>query len=97
MLADGVQILSGGQEHGRGDDASTMQKQQHTYRRVTIGRGAWIGAGAIIMADVGEHAIVGSGAVVNKPVPSNCVAVGIPARPVSASSAESEPQESMKT
>lgn len=82
MLADHVQILSGGQEHGRSQERSTMHQQPQTYRQVCLGRGAWIGAGAIIMADVGPGAIVGAGAVVNKAIPANCVAVGVPARVV---------------
>ncbi len=43
-----------------------MHDQDQTYRCVCIGRGAWIGAGAIIMADVGEKAIIGAGAVVTR-------------------------------
>ena len=78
----GVQILSGGQEHGRADDGKTMHEQVQTYRQVTIGRGAWIGTNAVIMADIGEGAIIGAGAVVNKPIPAHCVAAGVPARVV---------------
>jgi acetyltransferase-like isoleucine patch superfamily enzyme len=80
MLADYVQILSGGHEHGPARDGRTMHDQPQTFRRVRIGRGAWIGAGAIIMNDVGEGAIVGAGAVVTRPVPAGCIAVGVPAR-----------------
>ena len=82
MLADGVQILSGGHEHTRGDAARPMQAQDQQYQRVTIGRASWIGAGAVNMADVGEHCIIGAGAVVNKPVPDYSLAVGVPARVV---------------
>lgn len=83
MLADGVQILSGGHEHStRGNQRETMREQSQTYVQLRIGRGAWIGAGAIIMADVGEHAIVGAGAVVNRPIPAGALAVGVPARVV---------------
>ncbi len=83
MLANGVEILSGGREHAvRGDDGAAMREQPQTYSRVRIGRGAWIGVNAIIMADVGEHAIVGAGAVVNRPIPARCLAVGVPARVV---------------
>jgi acetyltransferase-like isoleucine patch superfamily enzyme len=81
MLADGAQVLSGGKEHATGSgEASTMHDQPQTYRRLSIGRGAWIGAGAVVMADVGRGAIVGAGAVVTRPVPDDCVAVGVPAR-----------------
>ena len=84
MLADHVQILSGGKEHGAAPEGKTMQEQPQTFHRVRIGRGAWIGAGAIIMADVGEHAIVGAGAVVTRPVLTNSVAAGVPARVIRA-------------
>jgi acetyltransferase-like isoleucine patch superfamily enzyme len=83
MLADGVQILSGGREHGRSEGGGrTRHEQAQTYQRVQIGRGAWIGAGAIVMADVGEGAVVGAGAVVTKPIPAHSTAVGVPARVV---------------
>ena len=49
---------------------------------VIIKRGAWIGAGSIILAGVtvGENTVVGAGSVVTKSLPPRCVAVGSPAR-----------------
>jgi virginiamycin A acetyltransferase len=47
---------------------------------VRIGSGTWVGAGAVIMADVGRGSIVGAGAVVTKPVPDRVLAAGVPAR-----------------
>ena len=81
MLADGVTVLSGGREHDQADPDSSLHDQGQTLKQVVIGKGAWIGAGAIIMADVGDHAIVGAGAVVNRPIPSGVVAAGVPAKP----------------
>ena len=51
---------------------------QDTY----IGKQCFIGANAIIMCGVkiGNNVIVGSGAIVTKDVPSNCIVVGNPAR-----------------
>lgn len=50
---------------------------QNTY----IGKRCFIGANAIIMCGVtiGDEVVVGSGAIVTKDVPSNCIVAGNPA------------------
>ena len=81
MLADGVQILSGGREHGRASDpGELLQDQPQELRRVVIGRGAWLGTNAVVMADVGQGSVIGAGAVVTRPIPPGVVAAGVPAR-----------------
>jgi len=54
----------------------------HGARPIHIGRGAFIGARAIVLKGVtiGERAVVGAGTVVTKPVPPRHFAVGNPAR-----------------
>jgi glycosyltransferase involved in cell wall biosynthesis len=47
-----------------------------------VGEGAWIGTGAIILADVGKGTVVAAGSVVTKPLPDNVIAAGAPARVV---------------
>ncbi len=51
-------------------------------RPIEVGRGAFIGARAIVLkgVTVGDRAVVGAGAVVTKPVPPRHFAVGNPAR-----------------
>ena len=51
---------------------------------VTIGAGAWIGAGSIILPGVtiGENAVIGAGSIVTKDVPAGVLAVGSPCRVV---------------
>lgn len=58
------------------DFSRSIHKDTH------IGRRCFIGANAIIMCGVtiGDEVIVGSGAIVTKDVPSNCIVVGNPAR-----------------
>ncbi|MCA9189259.1 MAG: acyltransferase [Planctomycetales bacterium] len=52
------------------------------YGPVQIGNDVWIGTGAAILPGVtiGDHAVVGAGAVVNRDVPPWMVVVGVPAR-----------------
>lgn len=59
----------------------------HDYSRTLrtntyIGKRCFIGANVIIMAGVtiADEVVVGSGSVVTKDIPSNCIAVGNPAR-----------------
>lgn len=53
-------------------------------RPVTIGSDVWIGYGATVLSGVtiGDSSVIGAGSVVTKDIPSNCIAVGNPARVV---------------
>jgi acetyltransferase-like isoleucine patch superfamily enzyme len=55
-----------------------------TVDPVKIGRGTWIGTGALILPGVtiGEYCVIGAGAVVTADIPAHTLALGIPARPV---------------
>lgn len=61
---------------GRHDWSTTRSKP------VTIGRGAWLGANAIVLKGVaiGEGAVIGAGSVVTKDVPPYTIVAGNPAR-----------------
>ena len=80
LLAAGVQIPSGGKTHYFDDVTKPIREQGGERSVVTIGAGAWIGSGAIVLADVGRGAVVAAGAVVTKPLPDNVIAAGVPAR-----------------
>jgi virginiamycin A acetyltransferase len=80
LLAANVQIPSGGKTHSFSDPTRPIREQGGERRLVTIGAGAWIGTGAIILADVGKGCVVAAGAVVTKPLPDNVIPAGVPAR-----------------
>jgi acetyltransferase-like isoleucine patch superfamily enzyme len=80
LLAANVQIPSGGKTHYFDDPEKPIREQGGERRMVTIGAGAWIGTGAIVLADVGKGTVVAAGAVVTKPLPDNVIAAGVPAK-----------------
>ena len=57
-------------------------KNSDKFGKIRIGSNVHIGINSIIMpgVDIGDNCIIGCGAVVTKNVPSNSVAVGVPAR-----------------
>src|SRR5690606_3331276 len=80
LIASGVQIPSGPDTHGTERVDIPIREQPARLRMVTIGEGSWVGSGAIVLADVGRHAVVAAGSVVTKPVPDYAIAAGVPAR-----------------
>lgn len=51
-------------------------------KRVTIGSNVYFGYGCIVLpgVTVGDNVIVGAGSIVSRDIPSNSLAVGVPAR-----------------
>ena len=89
QIASGVQILSGSRQHVRDEDGEISGAEQGIFTTVGIGAHCWIGAAAVVMADVGEGATVGAGSVVTRPIPAHSVAVGNPARVIRSFAADS--------
>ena len=79
MTADGCHFLSGSHYHNDERTDVPMALQGGRLRRIRVGDDTWIGAGAIVMDDVGEGAVVGAGAVVTAPVEPYTVVAGSPA------------------
>lgn len=80
LLAAGVQVPSGGLTHYFDDPTKPIREQGGERKMVTVGAGAWIGSGAIVLADVGKGTVVAAGSVVTKPLPDNVIAGGVPAK-----------------
>ena len=83
LMAAYAYVIGG--DHDYSDPATSVIDQPRRSAGVTIGEGAWIGAGAKILdgVSIGDRAIIGAAAVVRENVPAAAIAVGIPARVIS--------------
>lgn len=82
LLASNVSIMNGSNQHGTARLDIPVREQPGEFEPVTIGKDTWIGERAVVSADVGQHCIVGAGAVVTKPVPDYAIVVGVPAKQI---------------
>jgi len=77
QIGPGVAIISGNHD--------TSNLRSHIEDKVVIGRSCWLGANSVVLPGVhlGDHTIVGAGAVVTKSFPEGRVVIaGNPAKPV---------------
>jgi len=82
LVGEHAVLLSGSRQHDIDRTDVPMALQRGRKKRIALGDDCWIGAHAVVMEDVGRGAVVGAGAIVNKPVPEFMIAVGNPARPI---------------
>src|SRR5262249_29743923 len=82
LMAAYTYVIGG--HHDFSNPSAPVLEQARTSAGVSIGDGAWVGAGAKILdgVQVGSGAVIGAGAVVRDAVPDAAIAVGIPARVV---------------
>jgi acetyltransferase-like isoleucine patch superfamily enzyme len=68
--------------HSYDDPHEPVGKQWPRSAEVEIGRGSWLGAGAVVLpgARLGRNVVVAAGAVVRGEVPDHAVVAGAPAR-----------------
>ncbi|OQB26464.1 MAG: putative acetyltransferase [Chloroflexi bacterium ADurb.Bin180] len=81
MLSGPCIVTSGSHTHGISRDRP-MSEQPVTLATVHIGDDVWVGAGAIIMADLATGTVVGAGSVVTKATEPYSIVVGNPARKI---------------
>jgi maltose O-acetyltransferase len=64
------------------DTGAALYRDSVIEKEVNIGNNVWIGSHAIILPGItiGDNAIVGAGALVNKDVPAGAVVGGVPAK-----------------
>ena len=80
LLAAYCYLIGG--DHDFSDASRPVLAQERTSAGITIGDGAWLGAGSKVLdgVEIGAHAVIGAGAVVLDAVPPRATAVGVPAR-----------------
>ncbi len=67
--------------HSRGS-LPLRTRYPRSVQPVKIGMGVWMAPGCIVIqgVEIGEKSVIGTGAVVTKSVPPNCLAAGVPAK-----------------
>ncbi|MCF6218110.1 MAG: hypothetical protein L3J62_11190 [Gammaproteobacteria bacterium] len=83
LIASKVSIPSGRHQHPMNSSQGGGASREVCYEQLTIGQGAWIGEGAMVLASIGERSVVGSGSVLVKPISANVTVAGNPAKEIS--------------
>jgi acetyltransferase-like isoleucine patch superfamily enzyme len=82
FVGHGVMFINDSFPRATTSNGALQTEQDWKVEPTLIRRGASIGSGATILANVtiGEHALIGAGSVVTRDVPANAVVAGCPAR-----------------
>jgi acetyltransferase-like isoleucine patch superfamily enzyme len=80
LLAAYCYLIGG--DHAFSDGTRAVNEQVRRSAGITVGAGAWLGAGVKVLdgVTVGNAAVVGAGAVVRQAIPDGAIAAGVPAR-----------------
>lgn len=81
MIAAYNCIMSGGRYNYK-SELPLAKQSSYTLGPTIIGNDCWLGVKAVVLdgLSIGDHAVVGAGAVVTKDIPPRMLAVGVPAQ-----------------
>jgi maltose O-acetyltransferase len=81
LIGSDVRIAPNVCFHASGHDISNLD-YSHSGGEIVVGNEVWIGAGVIVLPGVtiGDRSVIGAGSVVNRDIPADSVAVGVPAQ-----------------
>lgn len=82
FIGHGVMFTNDTYPRAVNDDGTLQTAEDWVCLQTTVGRHASIGSNATILGgiSIGEHALIGAGAVVNRDIPAYAIAAGVPAR-----------------
>lgn len=84
LFAADCYVMSGGSYDYTDEKPFIEQDGTVSKGPLHIGKDCWLGAKVVVLdgASIGDHSVIGAGAVVTVPIPKGVVAVGIPAKVV---------------
>ena len=80
LIGSRVSLLSGTEQHALDEQGRWGPCDQTRLRQIRIGEYAWIGEGAIVMANIGAGTMVAAGAVVEQDARAGILVAGNPSR-----------------
>jgi acetyltransferase-like isoleucine patch superfamily enzyme len=82
FVGHGVMFINDSYPRATTGNGQLQTEKEWTVEPTLVRRGASIGSGATILANVtiGENALIGAGSVVTRDVPANAIVAGCPAR-----------------
>ncbi len=83
LIAAYSYMMSGGRYQYQ-SEVPLAEQSSYSEGPTVIGNNCWIGAKCVVLdsVSVGDNAVIGAGAIVTKDIPTNAIAMGIPAKVV---------------
>ncbi|MEJ2617962.1 MAG: acyltransferase, partial [Ignavibacteriaceae bacterium] len=82
VLTAGNCYLSAGSYKFENLEVPVMDQEAFSKGPIIVGKNSWLGTGVTVLdgVKIGDSAVIGAGAVVNKDIPDFAIAIGLPAK-----------------